>query len=516
MKGEHRPELADQAWGERAERSDSPYKAVIDIGSNSVRLVIYEFERGVLVPLFNERAGAKLGQSLHATGRLWPQGAEIALEALRRFARLIDGLGAELIGCVATAAVRQAADGEDFIDRLRQETGLQAEVLSSLEEAHLSALGAAYAFPSERALVVDLGGASIEFAQVAGGRPTGEAISAPIGPLVLRDMSEREREAALQAAFSSGVPRAKRGLMIGVGGSWRALARVVMHRTDHPLPVHHGLVLEREDVERVAKAAAKDPIPLADTPGLSPHRAETLVYSAAILSRAMRAAKAERAMISAVGLREGVLVRGLADRGLAEDAFAAGVEHMVFSFRSDEPFLAALEEWSQDLALAAAREVEEIDFMRLARAASRLSGIARRMQPDLRSRISFDLALSSPMLGLSHGERVTLGLILARRYGKTPSRPERRHVLSLMPDGAERAARIMGAGLRLAWTLSAGSAALLRETRLVCDADRKSLTLRVRDPALLAETPRRRLEQLAEALRYPTVAAETAAEGALL
>ncbi len=141
--------------------------AVIDIGSNSVRLVVYRLEGRAIWTVFNEKVLAGLGRDLAKTGRLSPEGVIQTLQALKRFRAVLEAVNPAETFVVATAAAREAKDGQDFIDRVRDETGFVVRVLSGEEEAHYAAVGVLAGAPDADAVVGDLGGASLELVRLS-------------------------------------------------------------------------------------------------------------------------------------------------------------------------------------------------------------------------------------------------------------------------------------------------------------------------------------------------------------
>ena len=171
-------------WPRGDSRPDARQAAVIDVGSNSVRLVIYRLEGRAIWTVYNEKALAGLGRDLPATGRLSPEGVETAITALRRYRAVLDGWGAEDVTAAATAAVREAADGPMFLKRVREETGLEVRVLTGDEEARYAALGVIAGQPDAHGVVGDLGGSSLELVRLNGAGPE-DGATLPLGPFAL-------------------------------------------------------------------------------------------------------------------------------------------------------------------------------------------------------------------------------------------------------------------------------------------------------------------------------------------
>ncbi len=166
------------------ELRDGQEAAVIDVGSNSVRLVVYRIDGRAMTPILNEKVMAGLGRSLGQTGKLSPDGIDAALRALRRFATLTQALGVQDVFAVGTAAVREAGDGAAFAQQMRRETGIPLRILSGAEEALLSALGVSAGAPDAMGVVGDLGGASLELIEISPSGP-GRGETFRLGPLAL-------------------------------------------------------------------------------------------------------------------------------------------------------------------------------------------------------------------------------------------------------------------------------------------------------------------------------------------
>jgi exopolyphosphatase/guanosine-5'-triphosphate,3'-diphosphate pyrophosphatase len=225
--------------------------AVFDIGSNSVRLVVYERLSRNLTPLFNEKALCGLGREVATTGRLAPDAVEKALMALTRFRALCDVMRVGDAIAIATAAVRDASDGTDFIARAKEICRCEIEVLSGKREAKLAAFGVLSGSNRVDGVVGDLGGGSLELVDVKGAR-IGAGVTTPLGSLSLADMSSRSLKAAekivREKLKDQDVLKALEGRRFyAVGGTWRAIARLHMWQTGYPLHVMHGYAIAAKE-----------------------------------------------------------------------------------------------------------------------------------------------------------------------------------------------------------------------------------------------------------------------------
>jgi len=297
--------------------------AAIDIGSNSVRLVLYRLEGRAIWTVFNEKVLAGLGRDLAETGRLSVEGSAQALTALKRFAAVIEGVQPAHTFVAATAAVRDAADGQTFCDRVAAATGLKIRVLSGEEGARYAALGVLAGIPCADGMVGDLGGSSLELVRLADGRPA-RGVTLPLGPFALADASgfdpDRLRETI--AGRLEPVGDARADTLYAVGGAWRTLAQVHMEITGYPLRVVHQYEIDAADLIDTARLIARSSkASLEKWPGLSRKRADTLPYAALVLEGLIERLGLKRIVLSAWGVRE---VAGSAGHASGLDHTAAG------------------------------------------------------------------------------------------------------------------------------------------------------------------------------------------------
>ena len=181
--------IAPASGGDPAERRRV---GVIDIGSNSIRIVVFSGATRAPLPIFNEKVMCGMGRRLHSTGKLDPDGVDLALGNLPRFAAAAEALGVDRLRVVATAAIRDALDGAQFIARVRETAGLKIEIISGETEARLSALGLVSSLPEADGVIGDLGGGSLELVRLDKGA-LGPQATLKLGPLRLNE-AEREGE----------------------------------------------------------------------------------------------------------------------------------------------------------------------------------------------------------------------------------------------------------------------------------------------------------------------------------
>lgn len=471
--------------------------AIVDIGSNSVRLVVYAGARRNPSIIYNEKVMAGLGRDLDRDGRLSEEAMTRAIAALDRFATLTDAMNAEAVICVATAAVRDARNGAEFAERVT-DIGFDLEILTGDQEAEIAALGVLSAIPGAEGVVGDLGGGSLELARIAGGA-VHQRISLPLG--VLRIGAARERAPTkLTAHISTALDKAKWlggkgcGRLYMVGGSWRAIARLDMYLRDYPLGLLHQYRMTPERLGDLAETLAgysRDH--LRSIPMLPGSRVDFLDDALLLLSETVRHMGASEIVISAYGLREGLLYRHLAaEERVADPLIAASRVHgrRLSRFGNDGDamyhFLAPL--FAEDPA----------EWQRLLHMACHLADSAWQASPDFRAERALEIALHGNWVGIDARGRLMVGQALYTSHGggalpETDS-PE------LLDEAAAGRAMQWGLAIRLAMRLGGGTDRGYEGGSLGVEKGALVLRLDTADRALLGEGVDKRLAKLAASL----------------
>ena len=474
--------------------------AVVDIGSNSVRLVVYEGLLRAPAVVHNEKTICSIGRNMVSTGRLNDDGIALALASLARFKMMANALGVEMREAVATSAARDAVNGAEFVRRAETAWGGPVRVLSGEEEARLAAEGVLAAIPEADGLVADLGGGSLDMVTVKAGK-TGTAITLPVGPLRLMDVSKGDPDKARKFVDEglrqiADPARFAGRALYGVGGAWRSLARVDMVRNDHPLHVLHGYTIPRERALKLCKViAGLSPKSLDKMEIVSRRRAEALPYGAVVLERLILAADLKEVVISAYGLREGLLFERLSPEERAKDpliAFAAGMNARLARnpAHADEMF-----SW-----LAPLFAGENADLRRIREAVCLFSDIGWRRHPDDRSLGVFDQVLTAPFTGADHRARALIATAIFHRYSGDEDFPKNMHIADLLNKDDERIALRLGLAVRLAFALSASAAGELKHYRLRLTPLKVVLELPARREPVAGEPVEKRLAALAASL----------------
>ena len=454
--------------------------AIVDIGSNSVRLVAYESHSRAPTPTFNEKALCGLGRGVATTGLLPDDAVAKALEALRRFRVLCDTMRIEDVRAVATAAVRDAANGPAFLSLASSALGCEIALLSGKQEARFSALGVASSIHAADGIVGDLGGGSLELVEVNAGEP-GRGLTLPLGGLSLMDLSERSPKKAariVRESLSSVklLQKLPGRTFYAVGGTWRALARLHMRQRQYPMNVMHNYVIPTRDALEFARLVERiEADALLSIETVSSARRPLLAYGAAVLEEIIRQAAPKEIVISALGVREGLLFSQLPPKIQAADPLIASASEFN-QLRSRDPAHAEeLAAWTARLIESSHLEEDDED-RRLRHAACLLSDISWRAHPDYRGAQAYDLVANAAFIGLDHPARAFLALAAAYRHLSNEEfvAPQSRALIAARQ--LDRA-RILGAAMRVAYNISAGMSGVLPRAPMLCAGGQVTLTL---------------------------------------
>ncbi len=479
--------------------------AVVDVGSNSLRLVVFERLGASLLPLLNEKVMCALGRDIARTGRLHPDGVELAFANLQRFVALARALKVDHLAIIATAAVREASDGEAFAAEAERQCGVPVRIIAGSEEARLSAAGVLAGIREADGVVGDLGGGSVELVQVdsAARQPIGAGVSLPLGPLRLAELDDNRKAVAETIERGiAGAPvlreAAGKSLYL-VGGAWRAIARLHMEQTHYPLHIIHEYTIARRQAEGFLEMmAGQSRRSLERIASISRRRLDVVPIAATILRKLIAAGRPERIVFSAFGLRE-----GYADGLLPADprigpliAACIGIAANLSRGGYDGDRLLR---WTAPIF----PDLDE-DSRRLHRATCWLSDFAWTEHPDYRAEHAFTRALRMPVAQIAHHERVFIAAALHARYGGAADDPIKAGTRPLIADGAAGEARRLGLALRLAYTLCGGALELLDQVRLARAADGIVLELPPTGSLFTGEAVQRRLDALGRAFGLAT------------
>lgn len=472
-------------------------RAIIDIGSNSVRLVIFGGAARAPVVLYNEKLMAGLGRGVIAEGRLSDEAQAQAISGLARFREIVDSMGVVSLDAVATAAVRDAENGGEFLAKAAH-AGVPARLLSGEDEAVASGFGVISAIPDADGVVADLGGGSLELVRVYDGA-VHDRVSLPLGILTVPKIRAggigRLRKHV--QTLIAGIPWAWRcnGLPLYlVGGSWRSLARVHMERAGFPLSVIGSYDFPPEDARPLAdEIASMDKNRIKLVPGMPSARVPMVEDASALLAALVAAISPSHLVTCAFGLREGLLFQALSREERALDPLLEGVGFATMSQQQVPGYGRALMRWLDGLF-----GTEPEEMARLRHAVCMMRGTGWASNPDFRALGGEELALHGNWIGVTASDRAIMGMALFVGMGGKAEPPS---ILSRLaePD-ALGLARKWGTAIRLAQRLSGGAPAILDRTTLARKGSSLTLSLPHGLAALQDSTLRRRLDVLATSL----------------
>ena len=472
---------------------------VVDVGSNSVRLVVFDGAARSPAYFYNEKVMAGLGAEMASTGRLNPTGVERAFAALSRFAALAKGMDIEPLTCVATAAVREAEDGPAFQARVERETGIKMWVIDGEEEARLSAQGVLLGWPGANGLVCDIGGNSMELAELKDGK-VGRRVTSQLGPFRLQQVKGGKEGLkghirAIMSDLADTMGKDHERIYL-VGGSWRAIARLDMERSSYPMTVLHEYRMTPDAVaDTVGWIASNDLGELRGRVGISSSRMELVPLASQVLSELVDTFAPKELAISSYGIREGLLYEHMSDALRKRDPL---IEAARFTERQMARMPGFGKKLHQFLLPVFGRIMPERD--RLIHAACLLHDTTWRAHPDYRAEACFDNVTRANMAALSHPERVFLGLALLHRYKNSRSGSMMAPLFKLLSEDEIRDAEILGKAMRFGAMFSiddpsdAGSLTLSEKKKVL------ELKLTKMGRQLMGEVAQSRLKSLCNAM----------------
>ncbi|MCP5363732.1 MAG: Ppx/GppA family phosphatase [Hyphomicrobiales bacterium] len=478
---------------------------IVDMGSNTLRLVVYDTPTRLPFPVFNEKAQCRLAEGLSATGRLSPRGTEEAIRALSRFAHLAEPMGVDHLELVATAAIRDAKDGHDFVERVERTCGLSVHVLSGAEEARLAAIGVLNGIPDANGALADLGGGSLDLVSLDHGEIV-EFATTSLGHVRLMEDSSGDRQKArgILAETLQTIPwldQVGGKTLYCVGGSWRAIARIFIEQTHHPLHVVDNFSIGFFEALRLANlVSGLSRETLGDLHGIDSKRIDSLPFAAAAMAALIERARPRDIMFSAYGMREGQMLEILPPELRNQDPLISACEGQA---ERTGRFAVHGEEILQWMSPLFADETGRERRLRLAKCL--LSDIGWSEHPDYRALHAFHRVLRIPYPGLTHPDRAAMALTILIRYGGAPDDRMVTPVHTLLDEQRLERARVIGLSLRLAHTLSGGAPGLLPQTRLRQTQNTLDLEVAEEATAFVSEAVERRFGRLAKAMKLKGV-----------
>jgi exopolyphosphatase/guanosine-5'-triphosphate,3'-diphosphate pyrophosphatase len=475
--------------------------AVLDVGSNSVRMVIFDGAARSPHYFYNEKIMAGLGAGTAKSGKLNTEGRARALAAIQRFQHLARAFDAEPLVAVATAAVREAEDGAAFCAEVAEATGIQIQVINGMEEARLSAQGVLLGWPDASGYVCDIGGSSMELAEITNGQ-INTTLTSRLGPLRLASIrSRKKRRAHIRARVEEMVAQlGQQERLYLVGGSWRAIARMDMERRGYPLHVMHEYRMTPSQVRTTLKwLDEQDLAKLRSQTGTSEARMALVPLASEVLREILKVIRPREIAVSSYGIREGMLY-----------------EQMPLALRQRDPLIEACRfAEAKDARLPSFGDVLHrfvqplfrqvpANRQRLIHAACLLHDVNWRAHPDYRHEACFDSATRASLGGLTHPGRIYLGLALLHRYKNSRVGTRLEDLVGLLEARDAHEAEVLGKALRFGSMLAASDGAAMGQ--LVWKPRKRVLQLKLpkASRALFGEVAEARFRALAAALGAET------------
>ena len=440
---------------------------IIDIGSNSVRMVVFASQTRLPIPIFNEKVTCGLGRDLGKTNQLNPEGCDLAIQTLKRFCGMAKEMQIDILKIIATSAVREADDGKRFAKKIERSFGHKVNILTGSVEAELCAKGVLGANPEADGLLGDMGGGSLELVSLNQGC-AGKTTTLPLGHLRI---SDAVKESGCDADTIIDEHLKKIGWLSDleqkdfylVGGIWRAIARIYIQQKDYPIKIIDNLTVNKQDAIAITEVISKlSRSSLKKITSVGRRRIDTLPIATLVLRRIIDKISPKRLIFSSYGIREGKFFEMVPRELMDQDPLISACEYYGFqagrfSVSRDEVF-----SWVKVI-------FKDIDprEIRLIEAACLLGDIGWPEHPDYRAIHSFTRVLRLPIAGITHRERVLLALSIYHRYGGDEYGPEITITTKLIDQKDRDLALLLGLVLKLAHKLSGGVTGLLIQTKLV-------------------------------------------------
>ncbi len=473
----------------------NPLVGVIDIGSNSVRLVIYDRLKRVPRPIFNEKASCGLGHGIHFTGKLDPRAKAHAHDTIERYAYLCRTMGIEKLYSVATAAIRDAADGPEFIRELSQQLGITIEIITGEREAQLAAQGVLSSIYQPEGIAGDLGGGSLELVSIrhqhVQHQATFQAGSLRLIDSCGGDLALMRKQIKEMLKDVHWLKHARRSFF-AIGGGFRSIAQVHMRQQKYPVRILHQYTVPAETLYPFfSYLLTLNPKEVDQLKGLASKRNESFLPSVVVLEEILKQMDPEEVVFSAAGIREGLIYEKLPPQEYLRDALTASISALTGRDMDSDPYSNSLLRWQEQLITQ-----ESAEEKRLRVAACQLSDIALAVSPDFRAEWVFEHILVASLYGLDHRERVMLALAAYFRH-KNKCKMES-PALNLLREEDWVWAKLVGQLCGIGFHLSAGVGEILDHITLEVKGADITIHSEEKVRRILPEEATKRLEGLGD------------------
>ena len=471
---------------------------VIDIGSNSIRLVIYDRLKRVPIPIFNEKIMCALGKGINKTKKLNQLGKKEANKSIVRFVYMAHLMQVKKLFTFATAAVREAKDGKSFIDNLEKELSIKIEVLSGKKEAKLAGLGVLAAIPEASGIIGDMGGGSFELAKVNNGKITEKKVS-PLGALILLGISSEGDDLISQTIHShlNGFNEFQIETVnnfYAVGGGFRNLAKAYISINNYPIKILHNYKIKATDLEYTLNKLINMPhSEINSLENVSEKRSETLKYTAILMKYIIQYMEPKYIIFSVYGVREGILFNNLSKKEQLKDPLISGSIDFISKNKQMIDYANELTEWLEPLFIE-----EDNNFKRLLNSICILSNIARFEHPEYRGEIAFRRFFDSSIIGISHQDRLFIATALYYCYSSNLDESTINISSLFLDETMLTKTKSIGYAIRLAYNITAGSTGIISSINLKINKPYLNLEFDIITKNLIGEVVEKHLSRLAK------------------
>ena len=472
---------------------------IIDIGSNSIRLVVFDGPRRSPLYLYNEKVFFRLG--LQSFGKKAFDNATLKAVSriINRYVAICQNMEIHKIIMFGTSALREASNSDVLVEEIRKNTSICVDVISGEKEAFYAAQGILLGFPNAEGIICDLGGNSVEFANICK-RVIAECNSTLLGPLAITKLENKiediDRYIRKQLLGAVNANAAKDKPFFLIGGSWRAIAKIHMQRTQYPLKIIQGYKVKSKKIKKTLEFIQDSSfITKYDEINISADRLELLPLSARLLEIIIDELQIKTLTFSSFGVREGFLYHNLSEAEKKKDPL---IEAAKFFEKKETRFPNMSKhtfKWISPLYENLPRKTKRVIL-----AATKLHDIAWIAHPDYKTEMCLELVTRSNISGLSHKERVFLAMILLFRHKAKPEKVFNSKLFKIVSKKKRKIARVLGKGLKLASTVL-GELSLFDKIDFRLKAHEVELCFQSKIDFVNGEVVERRIQELNKALK---------------
>lgn len=438
--------------------------AVIDIGSSTMRLVVYD--EGLYPHLFlNHKVRIRFAME-KGKGDFYldDERMDRAINALKWFLWVCEQSSVKTVVATATSAVREAKNGGEFVENIRQQTGLHVEVISGEVEARLSAEGGVTSLPDASGLVMDLGGGSLDICETD---TKGDFASLPLGVLSLQKLSGHDPYKAveiLKDALKKVDWFANKNMrdLVALGSGMRSIASLHMTECDYPMHILHDYSIEKNEAIAYCDKFLKGEIN-PKVLHLAKGYEDVMPYRAAALSALLQSGQFERVRFASFGIREGVFFSQIEQGGVGDDPLLSYARDISERDGRGIAYARQVAKWAHKI-------LPKVPY-RLLKAAALFSDIAWREQYIYRASTTFEIVYGSPFVACSHSDRAKLALMAYFAHDDDLKAEYQKRVNGLVTSEEFAQAKRVGALFHLASFLDPGARGILHNFNLQQKAD---------------------------------------------